>query len=783
MIQVVKYPAGIAFARNEMKFQFKGDLVSTIGKNYSVIFAFNLANEPNAAGNWVLNYGENTISFQLVALPDDSGMQLPYYDAANYASTADWQQDFFNKLMSNNLLMTDFDFYFIKNVTAYTWGIKLQAKERGTAFNLSSNTTFGSMLKQNEVLGVNDSIKDNYMMLLRVLVEQENGSNIFELIDTQELYFNANGMTETDLSSLMRTQLKYKAPEWNQNFVSAIPDVLKRYKIQWIEVYGTPIVKNSIQEFNHILMAINGAVKYEEIQLIQNLQAIATEQDLFRDFLTYQPDNKRVLPEQQEFLYFLLNDNDFIFVDSNTTDYGLTVKAYDANGAVVVNEQRILLFYDLVQKNGICVICIPVGLKVIAEQLADATLMESVVKYEVWITTNDDSFMSNKRTYYVDHSVYRNKLEMLVGNALGGIDTIMLKGADELQNKSVKSESRGNFDKDYNSLSEGQNTSWEIEYMRAHNASTGYLDSQDWMLWLNEFVNSNFHAVSYNPTQQGWNAGYAIPVTQSMGEWVRVMLSDTEHTLGNLRDFIPKLKFGYKIAYNDTGWSNGKMLPQKKRFTVLFQAGLDITILAGALRLKDNCLALCSNYSEIVERRISKIWKLTANGIYIDFSHFGGYLSEGAFVSIAAIPDGQYFTEYVVKNVKGDESISRGIIKIQGGVINMGMIAALPYSVVAADNMEDLMLSIDYCLRPGFAINLTNNAIRLHIAEGKFFDEKILADKATILSAIGSSAWIDVDIRYRKPNFWMRTYFKDEVHFYALPNDEYIFSNALIGKE
>ncbi len=130
-----------------------------------------------------------------------------------------------------------------------------------------------------------------------------------------------------------------------------------------------------------------------------------------RQFLTWQPNYKRVGRDQEEYLHFLLN-----FTPKPQT-LKLRMHWFNAIGegsaAVTVMSLENPMLY--------AVVCCPVGAAVL-EVPADA------VRYEVWLSNENDKRVSEARSYYVDGFEEIYDRSVLFVNSLGGWDTLRLTG-------------------------------------------------------------------------------------------------------------------------------------------------------------------------------------------------------------------------------------------------------------------------------------------------------------------------------------------------------------------
>jgi Family of unknown function (DUF5977) len=133
-----------------------------------------------------------------------------------------------------------------------------------------------------------------------------------------------------------------------------------------------------------------------------------------RRFLTFQANNKKVVPHQPEYLYFLTN---FSPLPSQLC-LRMIVKFDDGTESdpeTVMSISGITAF---------TVYCFPVGAMVLGLD----TRPETVISYEVWVSDKNYLRLSEIRNYIIDTKYYRNAKFLIYNNALGGYDTVMFTG-------------------------------------------------------------------------------------------------------------------------------------------------------------------------------------------------------------------------------------------------------------------------------------------------------------------------------------------------------------------
>ncbi|SDG71974.1 hypothetical protein SAMN04487996_12266 [Dyadobacter soli] len=130
-----------------------------------------------------------------------------------------------------------------------------------------------------------------------------------------------------------------------------------------------------------------------------------------KQFLTWQPNYKRVDCAQEEYLYFLVN------FTPKPTELRLKVQFYTEDGITSEAITKMTLSNPILYS----VICCPVGASALAIP-ADAT------RYDVWLSNEQDKRISEVRSYILDQLGELYDRSILFVNSLGGWDTLRLIG-------------------------------------------------------------------------------------------------------------------------------------------------------------------------------------------------------------------------------------------------------------------------------------------------------------------------------------------------------------------
>lgn len=134
-------------------------------------------------------------------------------------------------------------------------------------------------------------------------------------------------------------------------------------------------------------------------------------------FLTWQPNNKRVTPDQQEYLYYLTTNQAYTIL------YIHGMVTFTDGTTAIIPSKSIAGATDK-----LCIV--PVGYTQLA--LADIDPEKVVKKYSIWVNKSaDPTALENRsedRTYILDHQYYKHARYFLYQNSLGGFETLRCTG-------------------------------------------------------------------------------------------------------------------------------------------------------------------------------------------------------------------------------------------------------------------------------------------------------------------------------------------------------------------
>lgn len=258
--------------------------------------------------------------------------------------------------------------------------------------------------------------------------------------------------------------LTYQKPNWKQNKMTTILSQTTPFKLREIVQGGTPAVNTDTTLATK--WCIKAGLSDEDFIVWQN-DFWSTYQANKRQFLTWQPSKKTIGRVQEEYLYFLVN---FAPLPSKIR---LRVQTYTSSGSSLETKAELANV-----ALGTIVLC-PVGVE--ALELAD-----DIIKYDVWLSDEQNRRLSEVRTYVIDQQYRPNERHILFSNSLGGFDTLRLigKGSETLK----VSQTFAQRDSNQQAVDWLEMVVINTEGRKELTVSTGWSQSPDFLKYLDELM-------------------------------------------------------------------------------------------------------------------------------------------------------------------------------------------------------------------------------------------------------------------------------------------------------
>ncbi|WP_210519888.1 hypothetical protein [Hymenobacter terricola] len=285
-----------------------------------------------------------------------------------------------------SVVVEPYRFYWSKNAIAL-------ALDAGPAYRLDPTT------------------KPNLSFLCEVYVEPAYLSGAFVQVGAaSEQPADRAGRTTFEVQALLDAYVAEHLPDLNQHTISRADALFRRFYLRYTERFGEPAVTSAAFSTQAQHFVVQGGLDFFEAAAgtwFGSYQAGA------QPFLTWEPNDKRVLPAQPEYLYFMVNS-----FALDTFQQRVRLRYADGSTQERVQETRTgAARYE--------VYCLPAGFA----QLG-LTLGAAVVGWDVYVTDAAGVPVSEVRRYLLDTSYVPEEQQrfFLYANSLGGVSTFACRG-------------------------------------------------------------------------------------------------------------------------------------------------------------------------------------------------------------------------------------------------------------------------------------------------------------------------------------------------------------------
>jgi hypothetical protein len=256
--------------------------------------------------------------------------------------------------------------------------------------------------------------KPNLSFLCEVWVEETYLSGVFvRLGGTQEQPADAQGRTVFDAQALLDGYLQEHLPDLNQAVPSRADSLFRRFYFRYAEKFGVPAVAAALSSQVRHYVVLGGLDFYESSAA--GLARWLAYQARIKPFLTWEPNNKKLLATQPEYLYYM--------VDSlAVTSFQVWARVSYADGRVA---ERLVATVPGVHRFE--VYCLPAGY----QQLALAPPLPgdpAVVAWEVWVSDEQGVAQTERRRYLLTTDYVARPRYFLYTTSLGGTATLACTG-------------------------------------------------------------------------------------------------------------------------------------------------------------------------------------------------------------------------------------------------------------------------------------------------------------------------------------------------------------------
>lgn len=256
---------------------------------------------------------------------------------------------------------------------------------------------------------------DNYRVVLRVLFEAVYESGTYTEIVETEAIPDSNGETTFDIARVLRSAMEQNIELQIPDLVTPVPylaDTLRRFKIEYLEKYGTPQVEQAATT-SSAYKVLYGGVDAHYFGLFDWFANLADDFSL----ITYYPSGKTIARDQPEFLTYIQE------ASAISPHAYIVLSQYDNTGTLISTTDLYRLddgYPDYIILDRYQCAVFPVGpeaLALDADAVKYTVQVYSVPTVDVFgvgiIENGTPAAASQAYTYYVDDSTQPIMLDLL----------------------------------------------------------------------------------------------------------------------------------------------------------------------------------------------------------------------------------------------------------------------------------------------------------------------------------------------------------------------------------
>ncbi|TDB64357.1 DUF5977 domain-containing protein [Arundinibacter roseus] len=240
-----------------------------------------------------------------------------------------------------------------------------------------------------------------YALLTTLEASEEPPKSFADVVTYAGAYF--------DLSELLHSQLMSCPPAFGQQVISVCDTLTSSFYTKARRFEGETLIDESLFPIGTVFRAGIGPADYADFQA-----TFFTRYTQGRKFLTYKPNGLSIRPDQPEFLTFLTN------FSPTPAELHLRVQLQFDDFT-----RQTFTAKTLAGITAMTAYCIPVGV----QALGLMSLAKPVLRYEVWLSNENEERLSETRTYIMDTTQHRQVRYLIFENSLGAFDTIAFTGS------------------------------------------------------------------------------------------------------------------------------------------------------------------------------------------------------------------------------------------------------------------------------------------------------------------------------------------------------------------
>jgi len=314
----------------------------------------------------------------------------------------------------------------------------------------------------------NWAAQDNLRMYAEVKVEDVADSGVFTSKIKTTLYPSATGLCLFNLRQAMRSIFSLAPPAFNSNTIIRLTDRMKTFVVITDTLVADELVSTPPFTTSNPFKVLYGGLSSYAHALSNFFDALPTT----KKFLTWQPNNKLVEKNQEDYLNY--------YVFGLTTSIKLRVKAYFDDAT---DQTATLLTKTGVQLGHLYQI--PAGPTNSGALTINAA--KNVTKYEVSLLDQTDTLISEVRTYVVNANAHPLSRFLMIVNSLGAHEVHRLTGEAKKENNVSGEVIQKYLPPVYDAL-QGQFENSEASFQSTTEYSTGFFTDVNGAAWQAYFT-------------------------------------------------------------------------------------------------------------------------------------------------------------------------------------------------------------------------------------------------------------------------------------------------------
>lgn len=255
-------------------------------------------------------------------------------------------------------------------------------------------------------------------LVIRVMVEDSFGSNIYSEVKSQQFYPNGKGEVNFDVKNIIHSYLDYYMP--NPGLLRPLQAInqRKRYRVDYL-ILKDGVIVGSLEETD-VLNAVKGGIAYEEWHPKEFFTSLIVDQ---KQSLQFHPLRKVGFDELRYFYWiYPYNDAavqtvmiDILLDDQSTIQHNLAQTLFVGQWAVC---------------------CVPIGFNQLKlNDLVPAG--RTAISYSIQVKTPITSIVAPV-TFELEQRNFYNTFQLMYRNSLGGLETINLRGQVDFETDQLR---------------------------------------------------------------------------------------------------------------------------------------------------------------------------------------------------------------------------------------------------------------------------------------------------------------------------------------------------------